>query len=131
MSCRSRYKSLSHTPARHLRLLAAGFSGYGVGFFVAWLAPGPAVVAAGLVLVGGGIGLLLPSIDAALSETVPAEYRAGAFSLRNSTTFAGRFAGPVVFVGLAVTAGYGYDALLLAAGVVALGTAALVTVATR
>lgn len=111
-------------------LIPVGFACYGVGFLLAWVALEPAVVTVGAVFVGAGIGLLLPSVDAALTARVPAEYRAGALSLRNSTTFLGRSAGPVAFTGLAVTAGLGYPVLLLGAGVVALaasGGALLVT----
>ncbi|MDG5777496.1 MFS transporter [Haloarculaceae archaeon H-GB1-1] len=113
----------------NLRLVAVGFACYGVGFLAAWLGPGPTYDAASLAVVGTGVGLLLPSVDAELSDHVPAAYRAGAFSLRNSTTFTGRAAGPITFVGLAVTAGYGYDALLLAAGVVALVAATVAALA--
>jgi MFS family permease len=105
------------------RILAVGFGCYGVGFLGTWLAPSVVGIAVALVVVGAGIGALLPAVDAALSERVPGEYRAGAFSLRNSTTFAGRAGGPIVFAGLAITFGYGYDPLLLAAGIVALLTA--------
>ncbi|WP_245180593.1 MFS transporter [Haloarcula amylovorans] len=107
------------------RLVGVGFACYGVGFLTVWIAPSFLVITAGLVVVGAGIGILLPAIDAALSGRVPPEYRAGAFSLRNSTTFLGRSSGPIVFVGLAITVGLGYERLLLAAGVVAVGVAAL------
>jgi len=113
-----------------VRLLPVGFACYGVGFLVAWLAPEPAVVAVAALFVGAGIGLLLPSIDAALTARVPTEYRAGALSLRNSTTFLGRAAGPVAFAGLAVTVGLGYPVLLLGAGVLALAVAGVAVLAT-
>ncbi|MFB6188965.1 MAG: MFS transporter [Halapricum sp.] len=113
------------------RLIAVGFACYGLGFLLIWVAPGPLVVAAGAVVAGAGVGLLLPSIDAVLSERVPADYRAGTFSLRNSTTFLGRTTGPLAFAGLAVTAGYGYAPLLFAAGVLALLTAGFTVVVTR
>ena len=107
------------------RLIALGFACYGVGFLVAWVAPTPRVVAVAVVFVGAGIGLLMPTVDAAMTARLPADYRAGALSLRNSTTFLGRTTGPVVFVGLAVIAGFGYPLLLLAAGAVAAGAAVL------
>jgi MFS family permease len=107
------------------RILAFGFACFGVGFLTARTAPDPPVVAPALVVVGAGIGVLLPAIDAAVSERVPGGYRAGAFSLRNSTTFLGRASGPLVFTGLAVTVGLGYGPLLLGAGV-ASGLAAAV-----
>jgi len=113
------------------RIVALGFACYGLGFLGAWVAPTPAFVGASMVVVGAGIGLLLPTIDAALGERAPAEHRAGAFSLRNSVTFLGRAAGPLAFAGLAVTAGLGYESLLLAAGVVAVAIAGLVEALTR
>ncbi|WP_135363573.1 MFS transporter [Halosimplex halophilum] len=111
------------------RLVALGFGCYGLGFVGAWAAATVAGTATALTAAGAGIGLLLPSIDAAVSEGVSAEYRAGAFSLRNSTTFLGRAAGPILFTGLASRPGVGYESLLLAAGAVALATALAVALA--
>jgi MFS family permease len=110
-------------------LIAVGFAGYGAGFLTAWLSPTLTVIAGAAALVGVGIGVLLPSVDAAVSDRVPPEYRAGAFSLRNSTTFLGRTTGPVTFVALA--AGFGYPRLLLAAGVIAFAAAAVAALAAR
>ena len=101
-------------------LIALGFACYGIGFLGAWAASDALLLAAAIVVVGAGVGLLLPAVDAALAGRIAAGYRAGALSLRNSTTFLGRAGGPIVFVGLAETAGFGYDPLLLAAGFVAL-----------
>ncbi|WP_255198639.1 MFS transporter [Halorarius litoreus] len=105
------------------RLIAFGFACYGVGLVVAWAAPTVLLVAVGVAVFGAGVGLTMPCVDAEMSERVSGHYRAGALSLRNSTTFLGRAVGPVLFAGLAVTTGY--RSLLLAAGVVA-GVAALV-----
>lgn len=107
------------------RLIGAGFACYGVGFLGMWLAPRPPLVIVAAVAVGAGIGLLLPSIDASLVDRVPADYRAGTMSIRNSTTFLGRAAGPVVFAGLAVTIGLGYQLLLAGAGLIAVAAAVL------
>ena len=112
--------------AQHLsndRLIAVGFVCYGIGFLATWFVSASLAVAGALIIVGAGIGLLLPTVDTAVSERVPAEYRAGAFSLRNSTTFTGRATGPVTFAGLAGTEFVGYGGLLLAAAVVAFGAA--------
>ena len=111
-------------------LVALGFGCYGLGFVGAWAATAATGVAGALTVAGAGIGVLLPSIDAAVSEGVSAEYRAGAFSLRNSTTFLGRAAGPILFAGLADRPDIGYERLLLAAGVTAFGAAALLVVLT-
>ena len=111
--------------ARHLTdvgLVAAGFACYGVGLLIMWVAPAPLVVGAGAVAFGAGLGLSMPAVDAAISDLVAGQYRAEAISFRNSTTFLGRAAGPVVFAVLAGTLG-GYRGLLLAAGLVATGLA--------
>jgi ACDE family multidrug resistance protein len=105
------------------RLVPSGFVCLGVGFAAAWVAPGPLAVGVAMLAVGAGIGLVLPTVDAELSEAVPASYRAGALSVRNSTTFLGRATGPLLFAGVAVTTGY--RVLLLAAGVAAVLVAAL------
>ncbi|MDS0478584.1 hypothetical protein [Natrinema sp. 1APR25-10V2] len=107
------------------RLIALGFACYGIGFLATWFVPDSLAVAGGLVIVGAGIGLLLPTVDAAVSNRVVAEYRAGAFSLRNSTIFSGRAAGPVTFAGLAAAGSVEYGGLLLAAALVAFGAALL------
>lgn len=108
-------------------LLAAGFSSYAVGLVVAWAAPTPAIVALGATVYGAGLGLTMPAVDAELGGLVAGRYRAGAFSLRNSTTFLGRASGPAVFAGFAAITGY--RPLLVAAGVAALGLAGLVALA--
>lgn len=64
---------------------------------------------------GAGIGLILPSVDAAISHVASAEFHAGALSLRNSATGLGRATGPLLFTGLATITGY--RALLLTAGI--------------
>jgi ACDE family multidrug resistance protein len=100
------------------RLIAVGFVCYAVGLGVVWAAPSPLVVGVGVAAFGAGLGLTLPSVDAEMSERVSTHYRAGALSLRNSTTFLGRASGPALFGVLALTTGF--RPLLLAAGVVAL-----------
>ncbi|MFB6142438.1 MAG: MFS transporter [Halorientalis sp.] len=110
--------------ARYLsefRIVALGFAAVGVGLVGLWSAPTVALVGAAAAVVGAGWGLSLPSVDDATSDRVPAQYRAGALSLRNSATFLGRAAGPVTFTTLAV--GGGYRPLLLGAGLLALAGA--------
>ena len=99
------------------RIVALGYACYGVGLLTAWAATSLALVVAGVVVVGAGVGLTLPSVDALLTDLVSREYRAGALSLRNSATFLGRAAGPILFAGLAAETGY--RPLLLAAGLLA------------
>ncbi len=113
------------------QLLALGFGCYAIGFLGAWLVPDSLAIAGGLMVVGAGIGLLLPTVDAALSDRVPLEYRAGAFSLRNSVTFSGRATGPIAFTGLAASDAVDYPGLLLAAAFVAFVAASLAVLAAR
>jgi MFS family permease len=111
------------------RLIAVGFACYGAALAGVYLAPSPAFVALAVLVFGAGLGLSLPAVDAAVSDRVTREYRAGLLGLRNSTTFLGRATGPIAFATLAATAGY--RPLLAAAAAGALGIAVVATVAAR
>lgn len=107
--------------AQHLsdyQIITAGFVATAVGLGGAWAAPSPLLIAVATLGFGAGWGMTLPSIDAAVSDLVPTQFRAGALSLRGSATFLGRAAGPILFTSLAVQ--HGYRVLLLLAGIVAL-----------
>jgi MFS family permease len=108
-------------------LVACGFGCFAVGFAGIFAAGSLLPFAAAMLAVGAGTGIVLPSVDAAVTDAVSDSVRAGAVSLRNSTTFLGRAAGPVAFAGLAT--GVGYRPLLLGAAVVAgvVGLALVVT----
>ncbi|QLG29695.1 MFS transporter (plasmid) [Halorarum halophilum] len=110
-------------------IVAAGFAAVTVGLLGTWWAPTLAAVVAATTLLGAGWGTVLPSIDAGVSGLVPTRFRAGAFSIRNSTTFLGRALGPVLFTTLAV--GTGYRPLLLAAAVVSLAFVLVVLLLSR
>ncbi|ELZ02428.1 MFS transporter [Natrialba asiatica] len=97
------------------RLVACSFLCYGIGLLVVWAGQSVPVLTVGAVIVGVGFGLALPSIDAAIGRIALPEYRAGALSIRNATTFLGRSAGPVVYTGLTVLASYA--ALLALSGI--------------
>lgn len=99
-------------------IVAAGFTAFGVGLLGAWVAPSPVLIGVSVIPMGVGVGLILPSVDAAISGAVPADARAGAVSLRTSATFLGRAGGPLLFTGVAVVTGY--RPLLLGAGSVVL-----------
>ena len=114
-----------------VQLVALGFACYAVGFLLIGLSGWIGTIVVGAVFAGAGIGLLLPSIDAALSELTSGVHWAGTVSLRNSATFSGRFAGPVTFAGLAVTAGLGYTLLLLGAGALSVAVALSTAVVAR
>ncbi len=97
-------------------LIIAGFATAGLGLVGAWLVDTPVLLGLAGLVFGAGWGVTLPSIDDEVSEFVPAGLRAEALSLRNSTTFLGRTVAPLVFTSLAAT--WGYQPLLLVAGIV-------------
>lgn len=106
--------------AQHLsdhEIITLGFAATAVGLGGAWIAPSPLLIAVATLGFGSGWGIALPSIDAAVSDLVPTQFRAGALSLRGSASFLGRAAGPILFATLAIQTGY--RILLLAAGTVA------------
>lgn len=106
--------------ARHFsdyEIITVGFVATAAGLTGAWIAPSPLLIAVATLGFGAGWGMALPSIDAGVSDLVPAQFRAGALSLRGSASFLGRAAGPILFTSLAIR--YGYRTLLLVAGVVA------------
>ncbi|WP_435346742.1 MFS transporter [Haloarchaeobius sp. HRN-SO-5] len=110
------------------RLIASGFGCYGLSLLGIYLAPSPLLVAVASLLFGVGLGLTMPSVDAAISQRVSTSYRAGLLGLRNSTTFLGRATGPVVFAtGAALV---GYPLLLLVSGVSLVVIAVVASVAT-
>lgn len=108
-------------------LVACGFGCFAAGFAGLFAASTPVPVGVAMIAVGAGTGAILPSVDAGVTDAVSGAVRAGAVSLRNSTTFLGRATGPVVFAGVATAVGY--RPLLLAAAV-ASGLAGLALVLT-
>ncbi|WP_255167347.1 MFS transporter [Natrononativus amylolyticus] len=108
------------------RLVALSFLAYGVGLGLVWVGSSLLLITVGATVVGVGFGLALPSVDAAIGRLAPPEYRAGALSIRNGTTFLGRSAGPIVFTSLAIVTGY--SALLFASGVLTLAIGAVAVV---
>lgn len=107
------------------RLVALSFLCYGVGLVVVWAGSSVGSITVGAVVVGVGFGLALPSIDAAIGRIAPSEYRAGALSIRNGTTFLGRSAGPIVYTTLAIATGYSVLLLLSGLFTLAVGAAAI------
>jgi MFS transporter, ACDE family, multidrug resistance protein len=108
-------------------LIVVGFACYAIGFGAAWVMSGLFTMMGAVVIIGIGVGLLMPVVDAAVSDRVASQHLAGAMSLRNSTTFLGRTAGPIVFAGLAISVGY--EPLLLASCLVAIAATAITMVA--
>ncbi|WP_232701411.1 MFS transporter [Halobacterium wangiae] len=115
--------------ASNATIVRAGIGVYAVGLLVVPFTTSPLGVAAGASIAGGGVGLVLPSVDAGLTDRVPADLRAGALSLRNSVTFLGRASGPIAFAAFA--GAVGYDALFTTAGFVAFAVVALATAVLR
>ncbi|MDS0298190.1 MFS transporter [Halogeometricum sp. S1BR25-6] len=111
------------------RIIAVGFVVAAAGLVGAWVAPTPLFLTAAMVGFGGGWGLTLPSIDAGVSDLVPAQFRAGALSFRGSATFLGRALGPLLFAGIGLRTGY--RPLFLFGGVGAFAFGAALLAATR
>ena len=91
------------------QLVASGFLLYGVSLLGMGVAPAPSAIAASAALFGAGIGLILPSVDVMISETILGDSSAGALSLRNSATGLGRAIGPLLFTALASVTGYRFS----------------------
>lgn len=107
------------------RLIGLGFACYGVGLAGIYVAPAPLAVALAVGPFGAGLGVSMPAVDAAVSERVGREHRAGLLGLRNSTTFLGRATGPVAFAAAATLSGY--RPLMAGAAVAVLALAVAVT----
>jgi MFS family permease len=107
------------------RLVAIGFVFFGVSLLGLSIVPGVRAVAAVGVLYGAGIGLILPSVDASISDTVSADLRASAMSLRNSATGIGKAIGPGMFTVAATAADYQSLILVAAVGTLGVGVAGL------
>ncbi|KAB1198550.1 MULTISPECIES: MFS transporter [Haloferax] len=109
------------------RIITLGFVCYALALAGVYVAPSPILVVASVLVFGAGLGLSMPAVDAAVSNRVTQEYRAGLLGLRNSTTFLGRATGPVVFAAAATAVGY---RPLMAVAAVALAGVALVAAMT-
>lgn len=108
------------------QLVGFGFVGYGIALAGVYLAPSPAFVALAVLVFGLGFGISMPAVDAAVSDLVSRDYRAGLLGLRNSTAFLGRATGPVVFAAAATVAGYRPLMAIAAVGVLAVAIAVIV-----
>lgn len=111
------------------RLIALGFVCYGAALAGVYAAPSPVLVALAASVFGVGLGLSMPAVDAAVSDRVTRDYRAGLLGVRNSTTFLGRATGPVAFA--AAAALVGYRPLLAGAAAGALVVAVVAVLVTR
>ncbi|WP_247731313.1 MFS transporter [Halovivax limisalsi] len=111
--------------ASNRALVSAGFCCFGVSLIGVGFTSSVPFVGAFALAFGGGIGLILPSVDASISRAVSPACNASALSLRNSATGLGRAAGPLSFTLVATHTGYrpllaGVGMLSLAIGLGAL-----------
>ncbi|AGB17060.1 arabinose efflux permease family protein [Halovivax ruber XH-70] len=107
-------------------LVALGFCCFGLGLLGIGVASSLRTIDALAFVFGVGIGLVLPSVDAAISRSVSAASNASAMSLRNSATGLGRASGPILFTGLATQTGYRSLFTLTGVATLALGLGFLV-----
>jgi MFS family permease len=105
-------------------IIVAGVASLGVGLALMSRASTPVRFAAAILPFGAGMGLVMPSLDTAISVLVPTDFRAGAMSVRTSMVRLGQTVGPPLFTGLFAVVTERF--LLLAAGGVGLATAVLV-----
>ncbi len=94
------------------------------GFAALALATSPIGLVAGLIIIGGVFGLVMPHINVVLSFLVTPDRRGRAFGILTSCKFIGLSASPIVLQPL-LTA-YGYHGMLLRAGWLIAAVAALV-----
>lgn len=106
-------------------LLVFGLAAYGLGLVVGWAGGTPAWLTLGVLVVGAGQGLILPPLDASVSDLAPRRYRAGSLSLRTSAAWLGTTIGPVLFTTLATVTGY--RLLLLGGGLGAFAVASVLS----
>lgn len=115
--------------ARHFSndaIVAAGMAALGVGLLGVSAAATPIQFGVAIMPFGAGMGLVMPSLDTAISQLVPTRFRGGAMSLRTSMVRLGQTIGPPLFAALA---GLATDrGVLLASGTLgtALGLAGMV-----
>ena len=122
--CAARNGTLARSRSNH-HLIALSFLCYGLGLIVIWTGHSIPVVMGGVAVFGVGVGLVLPSVDAAIGRLAPAEYRAGALSIRNATTFLGRSTGPILFTSVAILTDYQTLILVSGIGLLLVGTIAI------
>lgn len=98
-------------------LVVVGFALDGLGLSFLWFAGGPLAVAASIgVLFGVGQGLLMPSLDTAISALATDRYRGSVMSVEIGVHNVAQTVGPVLFTTVGVVVGY--QPLLTVAGVV-------------
>lgn len=113
-------------------LVVAGFAVDGLGLAMIWFAESAVAVALAIgVLFGVGQGLLMPSLDTAISGLATDQYRGSVMSIEIGVHNLAQTIGPVLFATLGIAVGY--RPLLALAGSIAfvLGLGALVVIRRR
>lgn len=104
--------------------LILGFGTFGAGTTAIGASVALPLFGAALVAVGTGLGVLIPTLFAIVSDLAPDRLRAGVMSLRTTTVGITQTIGPVLFT---LSSGLvGYRSVFVGAGVVLLGTTLLV-----
>ncbi len=106
-------------------IIAAGFTCLGLGLYGLGAATTPVWAGIAILPFGAGMGLVMPSLDAAVSQLVPGSYRGGAMSIRTSMVRLGQTLGPPIATGLTATWGYRVQLLATGVGATAAGVLAL------
>ncbi|MEV5432632.1 MFS transporter [Streptomyces sp. NPDC052701] len=109
-------------------LVATAFGCIGAGYLVLWLAPHVAVLALGTLVMGAGLGVLMPTLNSWVLDEAPPEVRSRYAGFLTTALFLGQFLAPLVTQpmvrGLGIQPMFGViavGALLVAAGYLAGG----------
>lgn len=104
--------------------LALGFGTFGAGTAVIGASVVLPLFVVALVAVGTGLGIMIPTLFAVISDLAPDRLRAGVMSLRTTTVGITQTVGPVLFT--LSSGAVGYRSVFFGAGVTLLGTTLLV-----
>lgn len=104
--------------------LALGFGTFGAGTAVIGASVVLPFFVVALVAVGTGLGIMIPTLFAIISDLAPDRLRAGVMSLRTTTVGITQTVGPVLFT--LSSGAVGYRSVFFGAGVTLLGTTLLV-----
>ncbi|GAA2450845.1 MFS transporter [Streptomyces glaucus] len=112
--------SLRFAPIRRLAgeyaLVAAAFAAIGVGYLVLSLAPHVAVLALGTLVMGAGLGVLMPTLNGWVIGEAPPEARSRYAGFLTTALFLGQFLAPVVTQPVVRELGIQPTFLVIAAG---------------
>jgi MFS family permease len=104
--------------------LTLGFGAFGTGTAAIGASVVVPLIAVALVAVGAGLGVMIPTLFAIISDLAPDRLRAGVMSLRTTTVGITQTVGPILFT--LSSGSFGYRSVFVSAGVILLGTTLLV-----